>query len=265
MQWQVDVPIKVALSNNNNFYLNLNQYRNAHYHVLNKAKVLFADQVTPLLQGIPFLHKCGIKYTYYAPSKRETDVSNVCSIVDKFFSDTFVAAGKLKDDNYKYLDEVTYAFGGIDPQNPRVTITITQKDTFPMKVIITQADLQQALVTHIAQFGLNVEPSQISIDLDEIEIELNPVGTEDSPTKSNTEVKKRTRRSSAEVAAEKAAFEVKADSAVSKAEAIINEVIEDIEEDDDEAEDTSTVSSVLDEISEPAQETPKTASGSIFD
>lgn len=208
MQWQVHLPIKVKLAAKNYFYLNLNQYRNAHYHTLNKAKILFAGNVLPLLQNIPPLIKCSLQYTYYAPSKREVDVSNVCSIVDKFFSDTFVEAGKLIDDNYKYLDEVTYLFGGIDPQNPRVTVTITQKDIFPMKIIITQADLQQALVNHISQFGLDVEPSQISVDLPEIEIELNPVDQSESSTEAGNTAPKRKRRSSAEIAAEKAAKEL---------------------------------------------------------
>lgn len=207
MQWQVHLPIKVKLAAKNYFYLNLNQYRNAHYHTLNKAKILFAETVLPLLQDIPPLIKCSLQYTYYAPSKREVDVSNVCSIVDKFFSDTFVEAGKLTDDNYKYLDEVTYLFGGVDPQNPRVTVTIIQKDIFPMKIIITQADLQQALVNHISQFGLDVEPSQISVDLPEIEIELNPVDQSESSTEAGNTAPKRKRRSSAEVAAEKAAKE----------------------------------------------------------
>ncbi len=208
MQWQVHLPIKVNLAAKKYFYLNLNQYRNAHYHTLNKAKILFAETVLPLLQNIPPLIKCSLQYTYYAPSKREIDVSNVCSIVDKFFSDTFVEAGKLIDDNYKYLDEVTYLFGGVDPQNPRVTVIIIQKDIFPMKVIITQADLQQALVNHISQFGIDVEPSQISVDLPEIEIELNPVDQSENSTESGTTTPKRKRRSSAEVAAEKAAKEL---------------------------------------------------------
>ncbi len=208
MQWQVHLPIKVKLAEKNYFYLNLNQYRNAHYHTLNKAKILFAKNVLPLLQHIPPLIKCSLQYTYYAPSKRDVDVSNVCSIVDKFFSDTFVEAGKLTDDNYKYLDEVTYLFGGIDPQNPRVTVTIAQKDIFPMKIIITQADLQQALVNHINQFGIDVEPSQISVDLPEIEIELSPLDAVENSTGLTTTAPKRKRRSAAEVAAEKAAKEL---------------------------------------------------------
>ncbi len=208
MQWQVHLPIKVKLAAKNYFYLNLNQYRNAHYHTLNKAKTLFTESVLPLLKDIPPLIKCSLQYTYYAPSKRDVDVSNVCSIVDKFFSDTFVEAGKLIDDNYKYLDEVTYLFGGVDPQNPRVTVTIIQKDIFPMKIIITQADLQQALVNHINQFGIDVEPSQISVDLPEIEIELSPLDAVENSTGSTSTAPKRKRRSAAEVAAEKAAKEV---------------------------------------------------------
>ena len=147
MQWLISLPIKINVGKKY-FYLNLNQYRNAHFHVLNKAKAQFSQIIAPLLKDVPHLQQCRFHYIYYAPSKREVDVANVCSIVDKFFSDVFVTAGKLIDDNYNYLDQVTYSFGGIDCDNPRVDVLITQKETKPMKLVITQDDLQQAVATY---------------------------------------------------------------------------------------------------------------------
>ena len=87
MVWEVHLPLRVALSKNKHFMLNLNQYRNAHHMTLNNAKIKFAESVSPLIRHIPKLNKCSFLYTYYAPSKREVDISNVCSVVDKFFSD----------------------------------------------------------------------------------------------------------------------------------------------------------------------------------
>ena len=128
MQWQIDLPYRIQVGKKN-FYLNLNQYRNAHYHLLNNAKVKFTESVTPLLTTLPRITRCRIHYTYYAPSRGAVDVANVCSIVDKFFCDTLVTAGKLKDDNYHYLDQVTYSFGGVEIKNPRITATITLQES----------------------------------------------------------------------------------------------------------------------------------------
>lgn len=191
MTWKVVLPIKVPIDSKK-FYLNLNQYRNAHYHTLNRAKVTFADMVKPLLKDIPFLDNCNFKYVYYAPSKQQVDIANVCSVIDKFFSDTFVAAGKLIDDNYNYLKKVTYVFGGIDSKNPRVEVFISTKETQRMKLIITQADLQQAVSQHLANSGFNIAPELIQIELDDIEINLGNPTPVDKPVTS-----KRTRQTKA--------------------------------------------------------------------
>ena len=74
-----------------------------------------------------------------------------------------------------------------------------------MKIIITQTDLQQAIVAHLAQFNIHVSTEQLSIDLDDIEINLNP---EDSPSTtvraegSTNGIKRRTRRSKEQIEAD---------------------------------------------------------------
>lgn len=91
---------------------------------LSKAKIAFADQVTPLLRHIPKLDKVRFVYTFYPRTKVLSDVGNVCSIVDKFFSDTLVTAGIIADDNYSVLPELTYRFGEVDKLDPRVEVHI---------------------------------------------------------------------------------------------------------------------------------------------
>lgn len=74
-----------------------------------------------------------------------------------------------------------------------------------MKIIVTQTDLQQALTVYLSQYGITVAPEQITIDLDEIEINLNP---EDSPSStvraegSTNGIKRRTRRSKEQIEAD---------------------------------------------------------------
>ena len=74
-----------------------------------------------------------------------------------------------------------------------------------MKIIITQTDLQQAIVAHLAQFNIHVSAEQLSIDLDDIEINLNPDGTGSTTSRNegNTSgIKRRTRRSKEQIEAD---------------------------------------------------------------
>lgn len=74
-----------------------------------------------------------------------------------------------------------------------------------MKIIVTQTDMQHALTVYLSQYGITVAPEQITIDLDEIEINLNP---EDSPSSTvraegNTSgIKRRQRRSKEQIEAD---------------------------------------------------------------
>lgn len=119
----VDLPLKLGLGRKN-YALNLNVYRNAHYQVLNHLKVSFTEQLEPDLKKLPKLSKANLVYTYYPGSKRLSDTANVCSIVDKFFCDALVKAGVIPDDNYTYIPKVSYHFGEVDTENPRVTVII---------------------------------------------------------------------------------------------------------------------------------------------
>ena len=73
-----------------NFSLNLNCYRNAHYHVLNNAKVNYKELISVQFDLKDKFDLIGITYTLYPKTKRLTDISNVLSVVDKFFCDAFV-------------------------------------------------------------------------------------------------------------------------------------------------------------------------------
>lgn len=122
--WIINLPLSVPQTKKKAFYLNLNIYRNANFHTLNKAKISFKDTVAPLLTHLPKLNQISLSYELYLGSKREVDVANVCSIVDKFFSDTLVELGYLPDDNYKHVLGVQYLFGSVDSKNPRIEVTI---------------------------------------------------------------------------------------------------------------------------------------------
>jgi len=115
----------VLVSKKKFFTINLNPYRNAHHFTLDKAKKEFFSIVKNRVKHIPPQQIVRIDYVLFPRTKQECDVSNVCSIQDKFFSDTLVECGIIPDDNYNFLPKVTYSFGEIDKHNPRVEATIT--------------------------------------------------------------------------------------------------------------------------------------------
>ena len=106
------------------FTLNLNIYRNTYYQTLNRAKATYKKLIREQLVGINLMPPVTITYTYFPPDKRESDLGNVLPIHGKFFEDALVECGCLKDDSYKYINQIIYRIGSIDKANPRVEIEI---------------------------------------------------------------------------------------------------------------------------------------------
>lgn len=128
MLFIVKSPLSVPVSKKKSLSLNLNVYRNAYYQTLNKAKRVYETTLYEQLRELPFLaHIDSITYTLYPKTSRRCDVSNICSIVDKFFSDTLVKYGYIEDDDYKHISSIIYQYGCIDKEEPRVEIAIDGK------------------------------------------------------------------------------------------------------------------------------------------
>lgn len=172
--WTISVPLSVPVTKRKSFSLNLNIYRNAHYQTLNKAKTVFTDSVITRLREIPIQAKIALTYTIFFPNNRKADISNIGSIVDKFFSDALVDAGVIPDDNYTYLPVVQFFFGGIDRIDPRVEVTITpvNEKEQNMRIILTQEDLQTALKNYINDKIIIQDGQELSIELTDDGAEL---------------------------------------------------------------------------------------------
>lgn len=171
--WTIPLPHRVPVSKSGYFVLNLNQYRNTHFQVLNKAKGNFKGVVSPLLKKLPKMEECRLTYTLFPANRQLCDVSNVCSIVDKFFSDALVENGVIPDDNYTVVREVHYQFGSVDPKNPRVEVliemlkeaqTMPEKEK-PMQIILVQSEVEQAIRDYVASRLTLADGTQIKIDL----------------------------------------------------------------------------------------------------
>lgn len=89
--------------------LNLNIYRNNKPIVNANAKIAFEKAVAPLVETLPrYTVPIELEFTYYRASRRRFDVSNVCSIIDKYFCDTLKNMGKIPDDSFEWIKQVTY-------------------------------------------------------------------------------------------------------------------------------------------------------------
>ncbi len=108
------------------YYLNLNNYRNWHYIVSNQLKRRFKELIEPQLKGYKF-NKIYITFTFFPKTHHAYDITNVCSVIDKFFCDSLVELGCIEDDSYKYINSVTYKFGKVDKEHPRCEVEIMEK------------------------------------------------------------------------------------------------------------------------------------------
>jgi hypothetical protein len=115
-------PMKILAGKRKMLRLNLNEYRNTHYRILNNAKINYKEFMKEQIQKAKRLGKAMFVYTVFPGSKRSFDIGNICCIHEKFFEDAFVELGKLEDDNANFLPIVVYLYGGIDKDNPRVDI-----------------------------------------------------------------------------------------------------------------------------------------------
>lgn len=106
--------------------LNLNQYRNTHFRILNNAKIAYKNYMGDQIRKIKgkYKGKCCVIYTVYKGDRRDFDIGNICSIHQKFFEDAMVELGRLEDDTFEFIPLVIFCHGGIDKDNPRVEIEV---------------------------------------------------------------------------------------------------------------------------------------------
>jgi len=102
------VPTEFHITKKKKFIFNLNKYRNAHYHDLNKAKKYFHEWV--YLLGIKERFKVPVIIKYFITCRNGSDFMNYGAVVDKFFQDALVKCGVLIDDNTKYVHETRFKF-----------------------------------------------------------------------------------------------------------------------------------------------------------
>jgi Holliday junction resolvase RusA-like endonuclease len=122
----ISMPLYLALSKRKGakkYYLNLNHYRNWHFHTSNNLKKAYKERVSPELENLSF-KQIELTLTLHMPNKRKVDRSNYLTVHEKFFCDALVEHGCIEDDNNNFLYATHYYSGEIDKENPRVDIKI---------------------------------------------------------------------------------------------------------------------------------------------
>lgn len=117
-------PLKIMKNSVKNFVLNLNQFRNTHFRVLNNCKINYKEYMKEQIEKAKRYDRAIFVYKVYEATRRRYDLGNVCSIHQKFFEDAFVELNKLKDDSSYYIPIVLYLKGRLDKDNPRVEIDV---------------------------------------------------------------------------------------------------------------------------------------------
>lgn len=119
-------PLNVPISKKKQFILNLNNYRNLFYRLLNISKINYKEIVKQQIQELlpDGLEKIAVIYRVYKGDRRRFDLGNICSVHEKYFEDAVVELGKLPDDKYDNIISVVFLLGGIASENPRVDIEV---------------------------------------------------------------------------------------------------------------------------------------------
>lgn len=113
------IPLKVNKTRGKPDKGDLNSFINIGHR---KAQNGVKQRYTKLLQSMfpkeptePYSGLVKLLYVYYAPDKRIRDLGNMCALLMKFSEDALVQSGFLTDDNTKHIQNIHFAYGGLDP------------------------------------------------------------------------------------------------------------------------------------------------------
>ena len=126
---ELSVPIRleVGVHKKKTHYLNLNNYRNWQFQLNNQLKKTFKITVASDIRNLkPVGGPVRITYSIFYPTKRAFDVDNIGTVISKFTMDALVEFGIIEDDNYHFVPEIVFEFGGIDKENPRCDVLIEE-------------------------------------------------------------------------------------------------------------------------------------------
>lgn len=125
--FSVPIRLEVGVNKKKTHYLNLNGYRNWQFQLNNQLKKLFKITVANDIRALqPVNGVVRVTYTIYYPTKRAFDIDNIGSVITKFTHDALVEFGIFEDDNYHFVREIVFKYGGVDKEDPRCDVVIEE-------------------------------------------------------------------------------------------------------------------------------------------
>ena len=115
---------------NKTILVSMNEYRNLHYHVLNKLKIHYENIVILKFQNQKPkepLTNYQIHYRLFYKNK-QSDLMNIVSVIDKFVNDGLIKAGVVIDDNVGLYRKVTAEVGWQDKSTPRIEVEVKEME-----------------------------------------------------------------------------------------------------------------------------------------
>ena len=113
--------------------LNLNSYRNNNHFKNASDKIKYEDFMRPfILEAFAdqvIIPPIKIQYSLVVGTKRKLDIANILTIVDKFFCDTLVKCEIIEDDNFDYIQEIVYKYGGYQKNDEKILIEVSFNNT----------------------------------------------------------------------------------------------------------------------------------------
>ena len=123
---EMTLPLRVPVSKRKMFSLTLNEYRNAHYQVLSKAKKAYAALVSvELFRNKRHFDCVEIDMTFHPRTKRKWDLDNVACVTAKFLLDALVTNKVIDGDDSRYVKRIT-ARVGEKRENKEVVIKVRE-------------------------------------------------------------------------------------------------------------------------------------------
>jgi len=88
-------------------------------------KKMVEDTITDKMAALSLLTDRPMTIIYVVYPYQKVDQANVASIVDKFFCDVLQDVDAIPNDDPDHIPEVRYLYGGVDRENPRCEVFIT--------------------------------------------------------------------------------------------------------------------------------------------
>lgn len=105
-------------------FVNMNTYRNLHFHINNKVKIKYKESVKEQLKGVTIKTPVEITYKVYKARNTKLDKMNVVSVTSKYLLDAITELGCWTDDNDDFVKTETIMPTEVDREKPRVEVFI---------------------------------------------------------------------------------------------------------------------------------------------